>query len=136
MRTRNIRLALAASLRIAIVLLALPINAQAGFIDDYGTWNQLSIERKRAYIMGMFDISANTASDKTSEAMANGLRQCANKTQLNAQMLIETIDDYYRNHKDKWSENVAYVFMETVISNVCRSYIDAERKKVGLQPLP
>ena len=136
MFTRNIRLAVTVGLRIAIILLALPINAHAGFEDNYGSWAQLSSEQKNAYLMGMFDYVSNTASDETDVALAHGLQSCAKQINLKSQMLVETVDDYYKNNKDKWGKSVTHVFMNSVITSVCKSYIDGERKKVGLEPLP
>ena len=123
-------------MKIAVGLIALPFSAYAGFIDDYGHWSQLSNEQKRSYAKGMWDYASQAAANEEDSLLVMGLNKCSIGIHLNDQMLVDAIDDYYKNNKNKLDQGITYVFVNSINRDVCRKYIDNERVKAGLTPLP
>ena len=122
---------------ILVCLFAVPMSAKAGiFINDYGHWSRLSNEQKRAYLMGMWDYASQASANEEDNLFLIGLQKCSTAINLNDQMLVDAIDDYYRNNKNKWDQGVTYVFISTINRDICRKYIDDERVKAGISPLP
>jgi hypothetical protein len=88
------RLTLAAFIYASMLTCIPSIVAYAGFEDDYGHWIQLSVQEKRAYVMGIFDYASQTAITDEEQAFSLGLQKCGQQVHLSSQMLLESIDDY------------------------------------------
>lgn len=124
-------------LTIFVAALALtPSMASASWVENRTQWRGLSAEQKSGYAMGALDIMMMPfANDKVQSAGAIGRFDCVRALELNSDDITKIITDAYERDTTYWG-NTAGGVLYTETHRMCKSYINTNRVKMGLPPLP
>lgn len=119
----------------AVSLLSYCYSARADFIGTYSKWSNLDESAKVGLVMGIFDVRTIAIKDTPwSEALSDGLHDCARSTELDAGLLVQAIDDWYRANPIHWDKGAFYAFLEAIEKGICKNYVNAARISRGLPP--
>jgi len=118
----------------AVIVAATPVTASANFIVNRAGWNELSAQQKEGYAVGVFDALLIVYQDeKRLSAAAMGRSDCATELKITGADLSKMISDAYARDSANWQQQPsALLYTETY--RTCKTYIDAQRAKLGLTP--
>ena len=106
-------------------------------MSDRGAWNSMSEVQRSAYALGLFEgflLESVHATDLES-ANASGLRTCARELRWDHEDLATLISEGYAGDASNWSRSPVEVLIPQVF-RACRTFINAERSRRGLELLP
>ena len=127
-------------LRVVIVAMLLTISSQAQsgmFIDGYARWKNLNAGSKFGYVMALWDTKSSLLPQNPTEferADRIGLNKCVEDLRLDSAMMVEAIDQAYRNDPAEWGTPPIVVF-HSMLYGMCEGYINQVRKERGLKLL-
>lgn len=121
---------------IATMVALSPVTASANFIENRASWNELSAQQKEGYAVGVFDALLFVyQNNKDLSAAALGRLDCAGELAITGPDLSKMISDAYARDTANWQQRPsALLYTETY--RTCKTYIDAERVKLGLKVIP
>ena len=124
--------------RLAVVILAalLPVQAMAGFIDNYTAWKKAPVEQRAIYLQGALDAFLQLAIEgepKNLTARRDGIGSCLNQQEFSLQSAMELIDNHYKDYPVDWHFAPAPVLYYEMLG-MCLPQINEEREKLGLPP--
>lgn len=124
-------------LLLATALLALVVGtANAGFVNKYSDWRELTDQQKAGYVRGVIDeVTSRWFSDEEGElAVIDGVSTCIDNLEIDSAMMVELVDGAYQGNPNRWINSPNFV-LRLALFDLCRREINAERKEHGLDPL-
>jgi hypothetical protein len=118
-------------------------SANAKFVPDREAWAALSNDAKRAYVMGYLDNStvkhawkAFPKADLSDPVfaqyiLAKAWESCLIEKKLSSNDIVGFVDNSYATGEN-WDES-PWVIVQTKVANICRSHVEAERRRFGLK---
>lgn len=122
------------TLGIATALLTLgPLDATASFLRNYTEWKKLTSSQKVAFIAGVWDgwLTPTQNEEPWQAARRDGLSNCVKSQEFTGQMLVDLVNNHYKEHKADWRVEPAVVFQES-IQGVCLLDINKSLSASGL----
>lgn len=107
--------------------------SQAGFVENYSTWQKMGVPGQYFYVMGLFD--SETIGNYEEEpdwvnAKRRGLVECVIKMKIGAPALAQAITRYYEEHPRDVAVAADPVFSR-VIQDMCLEFINARLASTG-----
>ena len=63
------------------------------------------------------------------------LKRCGERTQLDAAMLYDAIDGWYKKDSSNWDKPPFIAFYQAIVRGLCANDINEERRKKGMPTL-
>ena len=114
-----------------------PGTAHAGFVDTYGEWRKLSALQKATYLIALWDVfsSFTLVHGAYGDADVPALKRCGERAQLDAAMLYDAVDGWYKRDTSNWDKPPFVAFYDAIVRSRCRNEVNEERRKRNLAPL-
>ncbi|MBT5226312.1 MAG: hypothetical protein HOI95_17645 [Chromatiales bacterium] len=121
----------------AVVLAALlfPAPASAAYVSTYADWRELSMERKRGYVMGYVDglLSSGAVDLDWANSYAFGVDDCFSELEIGTDMFIDALDAAFSRNSDSWDRGLTWM-ISGVVFHTCLKQINRRREVHDLPP--
>ena len=109
----------------------------APFAQNYAAWKALSHQQKLGFVMGVFDkeMEFNPMGNGADQVYAMSLLKCTTKMGLSNELLVELLDDHYKNNRNSQKDAASEV-LGIALFKICKSTINLDLKASGMTPLP